>query len=62
MRALACLLHVFVLRMGDVAEMAHARTHAHTHMQVDFFNQINLLYGSITEFCTSETCACMSAG
>lgn len=29
---------------------------------VDFFNQINLLYGSITEFCTQETCSCMSAG
>jgi len=29
---------------------------------VDFFNQINLLYGSITEFCTKESCACMSAG
>ena len=30
--------------------------------KVDFFNQINLLYGSITEFCTQETCTCMSAG
>jgi len=29
---------------------------------VDFFNQINLLYGSITEFCTSSTCEVMSAG
>jgi MOB kinase activator 1 len=29
---------------------------------VDFFNQINLLYGSITEFCTKDSCACMSAG
>jgi len=29
---------------------------------VDFFNQINLLYGSITEFCTPQTCAVMSAG
>eukprot|EP01092_Planopodium_desertum_P001558 TRINITY_DN12377_c0_g1_i1.p1 TRINITY_DN12377_c0_g1~~TRINITY_DN12377_c0_g1_i1.p1 ORF type:complete len:225 (-),score=25.50 TRINITY_DN12377_c0_g1_i1:67-741(-) len=29
---------------------------------VDFFNQINLLYGSITEFCTAEACAVMSAG
>merc|ERR1711991_315003 len=29
---------------------------------VDFFNQINLLYGSITEFCTEETCPVMSAG
>ncbi|XP_017486090.1 PREDICTED: MOB kinase activator 1B-like [Rhagoletis zephyria] len=29
---------------------------------VDFFNQINMLYGTITEFCTEESCALMSAG
>lgn len=29
---------------------------------VDFFNQINMLYGTITEFCTEESCAIMSAG
>mmetsp|Transcript_49342 Transcript_49342/g.124060 ORF Transcript_49342/g.124060 Transcript_49342/m.124060 type:complete len:217 (-) Transcript_49342:209-859(-) len=29
---------------------------------VDFFNQINLLYGSITEFCSKDTCPVMSAG
>lgn len=29
---------------------------------VDFFNQINLLYGSITEFCTPQECPVMSAG
>jgi len=29
---------------------------------VDFFNQINLLYGSITEFCTTKSCPVMSAG
>jgi DNA mismatch repair ATPase MutL len=29
---------------------------------VDFFNQINLLYGSITEFCTDASCPVMSAG
>ncbi len=29
---------------------------------VDFFNQVNLLYGSITEFCTAQTCEVMSAG
>ncbi|KAH7816535.1 putative MOB kinase activator 1A [Monocercomonoides exilis] len=28
----------------------------------DFFNQINMLYGTITEFCTNETCPVMSAG
>merc|ERR1711871_1067288 len=29
---------------------------------VDFFDQINLLYGSITEFCTPQSCPVMSAG
>lgn len=29
---------------------------------VDFFNEISLLYGTITEFCTPATCAVMSAG
>lgn len=29
---------------------------------VDFFNQINLLYGTVTEFCTPLECPIMSAG
>jgi len=29
---------------------------------VDFFNEISLLYGTITEFCTPQTCPVMSAG
>eukprot|EP01100_Stratorugosa_tubuloviscum_P000981 TRINITY_DN121_c0_g3_i4.p1 TRINITY_DN121_c0_g3~~TRINITY_DN121_c0_g3_i4.p1 ORF type:complete len:217 (+),score=89.45 TRINITY_DN121_c0_g3_i4:130-780(+) len=29
---------------------------------VDFYNQISLLYGSITEFCTPQECPVMSAG
>ena len=29
---------------------------------VDFFNQINMLYGTITEFCTPTACPVMSAG
>uniref|UniRef100_A0A0V0J985 MOB kinase activator-like 1 n=1 Tax=Schistocephalus solidus TaxID=70667 RepID=A0A0V0J985_SCHSO len=29
---------------------------------VDFFTQINMLYGTLTEFCTEETCRVMSAG
>eukprot|EP01133_Synstelium_polycarpum_P005929 gene5929-6868_t len=29
---------------------------------IDFFNQSNLLYGSITEFCTHKVCPVMSAG
>lgn len=37
----------------------------HNHLfvpAVDFFNQINMLYGTITEFCTEESCPIMSAG
>ncbi|OIT32765.1 PREDICTED: MOB kinase activator-like 1A [Nicotiana attenuata] len=29
---------------------------------VDFFNQVNILYGTLTEFCTSSSCPTMSAG
>ncbi|XP_063933720.1 MOB kinase activator-like 1 homolog A [Zophobas morio] len=29
---------------------------------VDFFNQINMLYGTVTEFCTEDECPTMSAG
>ncbi|XP_030636272.1 MOB kinase activator 1Ba isoform X1 [Chanos chanos] len=29
---------------------------------VDFFNQINMLYGTITDFCTEDSCPLMSAG
>ncbi|KAE9459246.1 hypothetical protein C3L33_08863, partial [Rhododendron williamsianum] len=28
---------------------------------VDFFNQVNLLYGTLTEFCTPENCPTMTA-
>ncbi len=28
----------------------------------DFFTQINMLYGTLAEFCTDETCPVMSAG
>ncbi|KAG6389665.1 hypothetical protein SASPL_151137 [Salvia splendens] len=31
-------------------------------LTVDFFNQVNLLYGTLTEFCTPENCCTMSAG
>ncbi|GKU95899.1 hypothetical protein SLEP1_g9197 [Rubroshorea leprosula] len=29
---------------------------------VDFFNQVNLLYGTLTEFCIPENCPTMTAG
>jgi MOB kinase activator 1 len=29
---------------------------------IEFYNEINLLYGTLTEFCTPESCPVMSAG
>ena len=29
---------------------------------VDFFNRINLIYGTVCEFCTEATCPVMSGG
>ncbi|XP_065851289.1 MOB kinase activator-like 1A [Euphorbia lathyris] len=29
---------------------------------VDFFNQVNILYGTLTEFCTTSSCPTMTAG
>ncbi|CAH2041840.1 unnamed protein product, partial [Thlaspi arvense] len=29
---------------------------------VDFFNQVNILYGTLTEFCTPSSCPTMTAG
>lgn len=32
-----------------------------THI-VDFYNEINIIYGTIREYCNPESCPCMSAG
>lgn len=29
---------------------------------VDFFNELNLIYGTISQFCSKESCPVMSAG
>ena len=29
---------------------------------VDFFNRVNLIYGTVSEFCTAESCPVMSGG
>lgn len=29
---------------------------------VDFYNEVSLLYGTVSDFCTSESCPTMSAG
>jgi hypothetical protein len=37
-------------------------THIFSFSAVDFFNQVNLLYGTLAEFCTPESCPTMTAG
>jgi MOB kinase activator 1 len=46
------------VRLPDGADKNHWLS-VHT---VDFYNISNVLYGSVTEFCTPESCACMSSG
>lgn len=29
---------------------------------IEFYNEISILYGTLTEFCTQENCPIMSAG
>nr|DAD44270.1 TPA_asm: hypothetical protein HUJ06_002500 [Nelumbo nucifera] len=43
-----CILNVFLCSLSFSA--------------VDFFNQVNILYGTLTEFCTPSNCPTMSAG
>lgn len=31
-------------------------------MQVDFYNEVSLLFGTISEYCTASSCPTMSAG
>ena len=42
--------------------LTHALPALSSLLAVDFFNQINMLYGTITEFCTPQECKVMSAG
>ena len=50
------LIHHYSLFTGeDLNEWVAVNT-------VDFFNQINMLYGTITDFCTEDNCPIMSAG
>lgn len=48
---------VYLLPGGQHDNMHHCLVSA-----VDFYNQINMLYGTITEFCTEASCPVMSAG
>jgi len=32
------------------------------YLVVDFFNRVNLIYGTLSDFCTTKTCPRMTAG
>ncbi len=47
-----------VVRLPDEEEF-HDWVAVHV---VDFFNRINIIYGTVCEFCTEKTCPIMSGG
>lgn len=56
-----------LVRSGDLAKAVRLPEGANLNHwmsvhTVDFYNITNVLYGSVTEFCTPETCPCMSSG
>lgn len=63
-------LHKFaksIVRSGDLAKAVELppgaeRTHWLSVHTVDFYNITNVLYGSLTEFCTTTSCPIMSSG
>lgn len=46
---------------GGFIRIWHREQAANGKIVVDFYNQINLLYGSITEFCSPQSCPEMKA-
>lgn len=63
-------LHKFaksIVRSGDLAKAVQLppnadRNHWLSVHTVDFYNITNVLYGSLTEFCTPTSCAIMNSG
>lgn len=47
---------------ASVPPAAFARHVALLTSAVDFYNEVSLLYGTISDFCTPESCPTMSAG
>lgn len=47
---------------GTHQHMTSHMTSHHAHTAVDFFNQTNMLYGTLTAYCTKERCPVMCAG
>ncbi|CCW61074.1 unnamed protein product [Phytomonas sp. EM1] len=56
-----------LVRSGDLAKSVQLPPGADIHhwlsaQTIDFYNITNVLYGSLTEFCTQTTCPIMSSG
>ena len=51
----------FVQLQCSFCRSSYTPSHA-SHTGVDFFNEVSLLYGTIIDFCTPESCPVMSAG
>lgn len=69
--SIVCNTHVVIFVMcsyQDETEMANSDWHWYVIScvlfvtVVDFFNRINLLYGTVCEYCTEQTCPTMSGG
>ncbi|KAI8616583.1 putative Mob1/phocein family protein [Chytriomyces sp. MP71] len=56
------LVPVHVLRQSVVLPTGEDANEWLAANLADFYNHCNLLYGSLTQFCTPETCPTMSAG
>lgn len=60
--AWSCIVSLWLFYDWEVMPVSVNRDALSPLPAVDFFNQINMLYGTITEFCTEGSCAVMSAG
>ena len=58
----ACRLRLYKVLFIAYCGLTAYKSSTWLGIAVDFFNQLNLLYGSITEFCTPKDCPVMSAG
>jgi len=53
------ILCALILLLSDIIKMQFV---LFTDAVVDFFNRINLIYGTVSEYCTTTTCPTMSGG
>uniref|UniRef100_A0ACD5WR96 Uncharacterized protein n=1 Tax=Avena sativa TaxID=4498 RepID=A0ACD5WR96_AVESA len=51
-----------ICKENPYAKIYHVQKSFFLFAAVDFFNQVNILYGTLMEFCTPATCPTMTAG